>query len=247
MKIKLLAPALFIALSISACSLFPRIIRSSSESGTSATSQSVTPATSSGKTTSTNTSSGPTKVKVAAHTLKDSNPPIDIDSKGQIVSEATWNSFRNASDSKFDNNYNFTYTAYAGGNLTTQCFTKNGYYVNSIGGRLYYERKSGSTFYHYVSTSEGYLRQEETLDIKSKYIGVIQHEIYVHMFDFSNYEYNDYDGCYRYNTAAFSTAVKFQGGYLTYIFYLLFEGMNRFQIDLSYQTTIDIPESYYYQ
>ena len=189
--------------------------------------------------------SGPTKVIVAKHTLKDSNPPITIGGKGQKVSEDTWNSFRNAADSKFKGNYNYTYTAYSGGYLTQEKFTKNGYYMQSSAGRLYYERKSGNTFYNYISAKEGYLRQETTLNLESKYIGRIQNEIYTHMFDFSNYEYDDYDGTYRYITTGFGSNVKFQNGYLTELYYAL--GANIFRIEYSFETTIDIPESYYYK
>lgn len=189
--------------------------------------------------------SGPQKVTVAAHTLKDANSPIDPESMGQVVSESTWNSFRNASTSKFNGNYNYTYTAYSGGSYTLEKFTKNGYYIMTSSGTLYYERKSGNTFYNYISVSDGYLRQETTLDIQEKYTYRIQHEISVHMFDFSNYEYDDYDGTYYYRTTSFGAAVRFQGGYLTFLSYAL--GMNVFNINASFETTIDIPASYYYK
>lgn len=194
---------------------------------------------------STSSSSGPTKVVVKAHTLKDNNPPIDVSAKGQTVSEETWESFRNAPDSKFNGNYNYTYQSYSGGVETIEAFTKNGYYIKSSAGKLYYERKSGSTFYNYISTKEGYLRQETTLDLPSKYIYRIQQEIYVHMFDFSNYEYDDYDGSYAYITTGFGSTVMFQGGYLTYLYYSV--GMSFFKIEATFETTIDIPESYYYK
>lgn len=187
----------------------------------------------------------PKKITVAAHTLKDSNPPINVNALGQKVNETTWESFRNASSSKFNGNYNYTYNAYAGGFQTIEAFTKNGYYMQSIGGKLYYERKNGSTFYAYSSTNEGYLRSETTLDIQSKYTYRIQQEIYVHMFDFSNYEYDSFDGCYRYYAQGFTAAAKFQGGYLTYLYYIM--GMNFFEIKASFETTIDIPASYYYE
>lgn len=186
----------------------------------------------------------PKKTIVKAHTLKDTNFPSGVFSQGQVVTEDTWESFRNASSSKFNNNYNFTYTAFSGGYLISEKFTKNGYYLSSSAGTLYYERKSGSTFYNYVSTSEGYLRQETTLDIQSKYTSRIQNEIYTHMFDFENYEYDSYDGTYRYYGSGFTAAARFQGGYLTYLYYIL--GMNLFEIKASFETTIDIPESYYY-
>jgi len=189
--------------------------------------------------------STPKKVNVSAHTLSDSNPPINVSSKGQVMNENSWDSFRNASSSKFNGNYNYTYRAYSGGYLTTEAFTKNGYYLQSISGSLYYERKSGNTFYSYASTNEGYLRSETTLDIQSKYTYRIQNEIYVHMFDFSNYEYDDFDGTYRYYGNGFTAAAKFQGGYLTYLYYIL--GINFFEIKSSFETTIDIPASYYYE
>ena len=189
--------------------------------------------------------SGPQKVAVAAHKLADTDSPIDPESMGQVVTESTWNSFRNASSSKFNGNYNYTYTAYSGGSYTVEKFTKNGYYMMSSSGRLYYERKSGNTFYNYISVSDGYLRQETTLNIQEKYTYRIQHEISIHMFDFENYEYNDYDGTYSYLTTGFGANVKFQGGYLTHLSYTV--GMNTFRIDASFETTIDIPASYYYK
>lgn len=200
--------------------------------------------TSSSQSTTSSTST-PQKVTVPAHTLKDSNPPIDVTKKGEQITEATWESFRNAPDSKFKGNYNYTYFSYAGGYQTIEGFTKNGYMLQSNYTKQYYERKSGNTFYSYIDTSEGYLRSETTLDIESKYIYRIQHEIYVHMFDFSNYEYDDYDGSYIYNTSSFGTYVIFRGGYLTDLSYTL--GTNVYQIKLSFETTIDIPKSYYYK
>lgn len=193
-----------------------------------------------------NNNNEPTKVTIAAHTLKDKNPPIDVNSIGEVVSEETWDSFKYGSADTFKNNYNYTYSAYSGGYQTIEAFTKNGYYMMSSVGRLYYERKSGSTFYQYISTSEGYLRQETTLDIQSKYVYRLQQEIYVHMFEFEDYEYDeDYDGMYRYFGPGFTSNVKFQNGYLTYLFYIL--GSNIFEIKLSFETTIDIPEYYYYK
>ena len=211
---------------------------------TSETSSEVTSSSSSQSTTS--STSTPQKVTVAAHTLKDSNPPIDVTKKGERVTESTWESFRNAPDSKFKGNYNYTYFSYVSGYQTVEAFTKNGYMLQSNYTKQYYERKSGNTFYSYTDTNEGYLRSETTLDIESKYIYRIQHEIYVHMFDFSNYEYNDdFDGCYIYNTTSFGTYVVFKGGYLTELSYTL--GTNIYQIKLSFETTIDIPKSYYYE
>ena len=187
----------------------------------------------------------PKKITVAAHTLSDTNPPINIDSPGQEVDESTWNSFKNGTASKFSNNYNFTYSAYSGGNQTTERYTKNGYFMRSVGGTLYYERKSGSTFYQYIDVSDGWLRQETTLDIQQKYTSRILDEINVHMFAFNKYEFDTlWDGGYVYNTDGFTSVVMFQGGYLTYLSYTL--GMNVFEIKLSFETTIDIPKSYYY-
>ena len=189
---------------------------------------------------------GPTKKVVSAHTLKDNNPPIDVNAKGEQVSKETWDQFRNASQDKFEGNYNYTYKAYSGGYQTIEMFTKNGYYMHSSAGKLYYERKSGNNFYQYISTKEGYLREETTLDIKDKYTYRIHHEIYVHMFDYEEYEYDDYDGCYWYRTFSFGAAVKFVNGYITYLHYAMgISGI--FDIDLCFETSIDIPESYYYE
>ena len=191
-------------------------------------------------------SGDPVKETVAAHTLKDSNPPVDPDAIGDTVTENEWNSFRNASRSAFANHYNFTYRSYSGGYLSYQYFTKNGYYLSSFSGNLRYERKSGSTFYQYISTSEGYLRQETTFDLQDKYTSIIEHEIYVHMFDYSDYTYNDYDGIYCYNTSAFSSQIKFKGGYIVYFYYQI-DVSNNFQLNSFFSTEIEIPKSYYYK
>ena len=254
MKTKFIILPLFAAMSLSACALLPSIGKKSSqsESNTSSNTSNNT-STNTGTSSSTNggsgssvsQSTGPTKVTVPAHTLSDSNPPINVNSKGQTVSESTWNSFRNASMSAFNNNYNYTYYSVSGGYRTIEKFTKNGYYVQSYSGELYYERKSGSTFYEYIAQSDGYLRQETTLDLQYKYTYRIHHEIYLHMFEYSDYEYDSYDGCYWYSTSAFASVVKFQNGYLTYLHYGL--SGNIFDIELSFETTIDIPTSYYYQ
>ena len=241
---------------VSGCSLISNILNpktssesqnsSQSNSGTSSSSNGSSNSSSSGSpASSSSSSSGQQKVTVDAHTLSDTNPPINVDAKGQVVTESTWNSFRSAPDSFFNNNYNYTYTAYSGGSYTIENFTKNGYYVQSSAGRLYYERKSGSTFYQYISTSSGYLREETTLDLPSKYTYRIAHEIYVHMHDFSNYEYDDYSGLYQYLGSGFGYNVKFIGGYLVYL-YTSIDG-NLFIIDSTFETTIDIPQSYYYK
>lgn len=185
------------------------------------------------------------KVTVPSHTLSDSNPPINVESKGQIVNKNTWDSFRNASDSKFVGNYNYTYKAYSGGSIIQEKFTKNGYYIYSSSGSLYYERKSGSTFYEYSMTTTSYERRETTLNLQNKYVSRIKDEIYVHMFDFENYEYDEDDGTYRYLDFNFGSNVKFQGGYLTYLSYST--GGNFFSIEATFETTIEIPTSFYYQ
>lgn len=192
----------------------------------------------------------PEKVKVAKHTLKDTNPPLDSDDDGEMVTESTWNAFKAASQSEFKKNYNYTYEAFSGGTYTLEYFTKNGYYVSTSAGTLYYERKNstGNTFYEYISTKDGYLRQETGLDLESKYTYRIQHEIYVHMFEYKEYEYlADLGGCYRYSTSAFSTYLKFQKGYLTSLTYILNSPMSKFEIRLAFKTEIEIPESYYYK
>ena len=198
-----------------------------------------------------NPPSGPTKVTVAAHTLRDSNPPVTDDDDGEEVSESTWNSFLNGSNSAFINNYNYTYTAYYGGDYQMEFFTRNGYciksYLNGTYSSIYYERKSGSTFYVYTSVSDGYLRSETTLDLQSKYTGRFISEINSnHMFAYSNYTFNGY--YYQYITSAFAANVEFKKGYLTYMYYLL-AGSPRYSFEINYmfETTIDIPKSYYYE
>ena len=193
----------------------------------------------------------PTKVTVAAHTLSDSNPPVTDDDDGEEVSETTWNSFLYGSNSAFVNNYNYTYTAYYGGDYQMEFFTRNGYciksYLNGTYSSIYYERKSGSTFYVYTSTKEGYLRSETTLDLQSKYTGRFISEINSnHMFAYSNYTFNGY--YYQYITSAFAANVEFKKGYLTYMYYLL-SGSPRYSFEIShmFETTIEIPKSYYYK
>jgi len=193
----------------------------------------------------------PEKVIVAKHTLKDTNPPFDSDNDGERVSESTWNAFRSASQSEFKKNYNYTYEAYSGGTYTLEYFTKNGYYVSTSAGTLYYERKNstGNTFYEYISTKDGYLRQETSLDLESKYTYRIHHEIYVHMFDYNEYEYMDgLGGVYTYNeSGVFSSQIKFQNGYLSSLTYILYSTMSKFEIKLAFKTEIEIPKSYYYK
>lgn len=193
----------------------------------------------------TNKDDTPKKVTVNAHTLKDSNPPIDISSQGQRVSESTWNSFKNGSTSKFNGNYNYTYSAIVGyQQIAFEEFTKNGYHLKSQSGELFYERKSGSAFYNYVKLSGEYQRLETTFDLQSKYTSRIVDEIRVHMFDFDEYEYDDYDGTYWLYTTSYAAAVRFQGGYLTYLHYALSGGTAIYDIQATFETTINIPESY---
>ncbi len=191
------------------------------------------------------------KVTVPAHTLKDTNPPFDSDDYGERVDETTWNAFRYASQSKFKKNYNYTYETNSGGTQTIEEFTKNGYHVETSAGTLYYERKNstGNTFYEYIYSKGEYLRQETSLDLEDKYTYRIQHEIYVHMFDFKEYEYNaDLGGYYLYNVSGvFSSQIKFQNGYLSSLTYILYSTMSKFEIKLSFKTEISIPKSYYYK
>ncbi len=191
--------------------------------------------------------SEPQKVSVKAHTLKDSNPPINVGGDGQQVSESTWNSFKNGSNSFFNKHYNYTYEAYSGGYLTTEKFTKNGYCVSTMYATQYYERKSGNTFYNYVDSKEGLLRQEVSgFDLTDKFTSRIVSEIYVHMFEFSDYVFEeDFYGTYVYRGNGFSSQVQFQNGYMIHLLYLL--GINKFEIRATFETTIDIPESYYYK
>ena len=188
----------------------------------------------------------PVKVVVNAHTLKDSNPPIDIDGDGERVDKDTWDSFKNGTQSFFNGHYNYTFQSYSGGVETIEAFTKNGYFMRSSAGRLYYERKSGNTFYQYISVSDGWRRQETTLDIVDKYTYRIVHELSVHIFDYSNYTYDeDFGGLYRYTTETFGSNIKFQNGYITYLYYAVASSF--FTIKLAFDTEIEIPKSYYYK
>lgn len=54
-----------------------------------------------------------------------------------------------------------------------------------------------------------------------------------------------HSGTYRYYGSGFTAAARFRGGYLTYLYYLL--GMNMFEIKATFNTTIDISKSYYYE
>ena len=195
-------------------------------------------------------SGDPVKVTVDKHTLSDGNPPISINSIGQKVSESTWNSFKNASSSKFNNHYNFTYEYYVGGQLTTESFTKNGYELLSGTTLQYYERIDNK-LYFYQSGSEGYQRVASSYDFISRRSEVLAHEAYVHMFNYAEYTYfgeeDGMDGVFISNTQAYTSQIKFQGGYLTFLSYLLKSPLSRYQIKLSFETTIEIPKSYYYE
>ena len=192
----------------------------------------------------------PVKVTVAAHTLSDSNPPINVNSIGQNVSKSTWNSFKGASASKFTGHYNYTYRYYVGGQVTYESFTKNGYELSNSTGTYYYE-KIDNNLYYYNRTSSGYERTASSYDFISHRSDVLAQEVYVHMFEYENYTYygedDGMDGVFIYNTSAFSTEVKFQGGYLTHLRYTLNSPLTTYEIQLSFETTISIPKSYYYK
>ena len=189
----------------------------------------------------------PVKVTVDAHTISDDDEaPITVGGDGEAVSKETWESFRSASTSFFNSHYNYTYTSYSGGVYMEEYFTQNGYCVESAGTTMIYERKSGNTFYTYFSTNN-YQRGETTLDLQSKYTYRIQHEIYVHMFDYENYEFDSSNGTYNYIASNFNTTVKFQNGYLTYLYYLLHSPIARFEIKEAFNTTIAVPKSFYYK
>lgn len=195
------------------------------------------------------TSTGPTKINVPAHTLSDSNPPVTIYDDGEQVTESTWNSFKNGNASKFSNHYNFLYTAFISGtNYQQEWYTKNGYGYNSLQGStfstMYYEKKSGSTFYQYVKVSDGYLRQETSFNLTNKFTSRILDEINVHMFEFSNYTWDADFQVYKYDGGTFSSVVQFKKGYLYSLRYTL--GSIQYSITNMFDTTVDIPKSYYY-
>lgn len=191
--------------------------------------------------------SDPVKANVDKHTLSDTNPPIDINSEGQNVTKAVWDSFKGASASKFVNHYNYTYRYYVSGNTTYESFTKDGYELSNNTGVYYYERINGKQ-YTYSYNDGGYQRITSSYDFISHRSEVLAHEVFVHMFDYELYEYSaDLGGFFLYNTSAFSTMVKFQGGYLTYLRYTLNSPMATYEIYNSFETTIEIPKSYYYK
>ena len=192
----------------------------------------------------------PVKVVVNAHTLSDSNPPITIDGDGNRVSSQVWSSYQSRNSSTLSQIYNFTYSykiLSGGTTMGTQKFTKNGYYASSSSGGLYYE-KIGSIYYEYVSVSDGRLRQRATVDVSNKYVEVLSNDINVHMFDMNYYEYNPdmFDGSYIYYGSGFTSVVKFQGDYLTKLSYNI-PGTCYYDIEAVFDTTIEIPKSYYYK
>lgn len=215
----------------------------SNESKGSEVKQSETSATSGNSNTSQGGTSQSGKVIVPAHQLKDNNPPINVNAKGEQVSESTWNSFKNGAKSKFNNHYNLTYTTYSGGVTQREEFTKNGYHINTSGGELYYE-KSGSITYCYIRQSDySYIRTEQYKDFKDRYTEIFTHEISIHMFSFSNYEYDSSDGRYYYYAQNYGSVVEFKNGYLTRLEYGT-TGAS-FTINSNFDTVIDIPQSYY--
>ena len=190
--------------------------------------------------------SGPVKVVVGAHTLKDNNPPINVNGKGEAISEDKWNEFKAAPQSYFSNHYNYTYETNSS-YQTVEKFTKNGYYMENPYTVQYYERKSGNTFYYYVKQSDGSFLRTETnaLDLQYKYTYPPYHQIYLNMDEYSNYTFSSGTGIYSYEYVNHKSEFKFQNGYLTYFKYIL-EGVTLYEIKASFATTINIPESYYY-
>lgn len=194
-----------------------------------------------------NPPSGPTKVTVPKHTLSDGTPPIDLNSVGEHVNETTWNSFKNGSASKFNNHYNYTYRYFVSGQTTYEVFTKNGYELSNSTGTYYYERISNKQYY-YNRTKDGYERISSPTDFISHRSDVLAHEVKVHMFEYKNYEYDVDTGYFTYYiSGSFSTMVMFQGGYLTYLRYTLSSPLTTYEIFTSFESTIDIPASYYYE
>ncbi|MCR5332979.1 MAG: hypothetical protein K6E11_03055 [Bacilli bacterium] len=196
------------------------------------------------------TSSGKTKVTFPAHTISDSNPPIDSNTPGQQVSESTWNSFKNGSASKFSGYYNFSYTAFISMNsYQQQFFTKNGYAYNSLQGStytsMYYERV-GTTLYEYADVSDGWLRQPSSLNLTNTFTSRILDELKVHMFAFSNYSWDSLNESYFYDGGSFTSRIKFQGGYLSNLVYTISGGIT-YYINYMFETSIEFPASYIYQ
>ena len=220
---------------------------SSNEKKSDATTSSTTSTTS---TPSGSTSSGKTKVTFPAHTISDSNPPIDSSTTGQQVSESTWNSFKNGSASKFSGYYNFRYTAYiSASSYQQQFFTKNGYAYKSLQGStytsMYYERV-GTTLYEYADVSDGWLRKPSSLNLTNTFTSRILDELNVHMFAYSNYSWDSLNEWYFYNGGSFTSAIQFQGGYLSHLVYTISGGIT-YKIESMFETSIDFPASYIYQ
>lgn len=240
MKIRNLALFIVVALLASSCGA----TKGSTPSNQPGTGGNTDPGTGGG----TGGNNEPTKVTVNAHTLSDSNPPIDINSIGQNVNKSTWNSFKHASASMFTNHYNYTYRYFVGGQVTYESFTKNGYELSNNTGTYYYERINNE-LYTYSRVSDGLKRIPSSYDFIAHRSEVLANEVYTHMFDYENYTYygedDGLDGVFLYNTTAFSTEVKFQGGYLTHLRYTLNSPMSTYEIQLAFETTIDIPKSYY--
>ena len=184
------------------------------------------------------------KTIVPAHTLKDNDPPVDPDALGEEITEAEWNAFKDAPQSSFSNHYNYTYRAYSGGVLTFEYFTKNGYEVSTNYGRTYYE-KIGTNRYQYTLLSDGWRRDSSTYDFELQHSYRIWHEIYVHMGNYADYYYDSGDGYYKLKTTStYSCSLSFKDGYLLYLFYIIDVSTN-FLISSSFDTEINIPESYY--
>ena len=232
------------------CGCTPNQSSSSNSSNTSNTSSGAS-GTSQTDTGSSGTTSGSTKVTVAAHTLTDSNPPIDSFTPGQHVSESTWNSFKNGSASKFSNHYNYTYTVfYSASNYQMKFFTKDGYALKTLTNgsyhSQYYERKSGNAFYQYLDVSDGWQRVDATgFNHTTELTNVYLHEMYVHVFEYENYHYNEEGEYFIYDGGTFTSTVQFQGGYLSYLFYQT--GGVSYTLSSAFATEINIPKSYYYQ
>lgn len=189
----------------------------------------------------------PVKTEVKAHTLSDSKPSgLNLSSLGEKVSEETWNSFKYHNENKYSGYYNYTYTATVNYTRTIEKFTKNGYYAETYYGKTYYERISGNKCYSYAAVNDGLLRSETSFDITSRCKSTFENEIYLHMFDYEEYEYDEYDGCYWSFNTSYAAAVKFQNGYLTYLHYSL-SGTATYDIEAVFDTSISIPKSYYYK
>ena len=71
------------------------------------------------------------------------------------------------------------------------------------------------------------------------------------MFNYEEYTYfgeeDGMDGVFISITEAYTSQIKFQGGYLTFMSYLLKNPLSRYEIKLSFETMIEIPKSYYYE